>query len=42
MKFTPNLSNECSRENYTQLANLCNIKEEQEYELIMWGQKLHM
>ena len=31
----PNLPNEYSRENYTQLANLCNIKVEQEFELIM-------
>jgi len=35
LKSMPNLSNECSRENYTQLANLCNIKVKQEYELIM-------
>jgi len=26
LKCMPNLPNECSRENYTQLANLCNIK----------------
>ncbi len=31
----PNLPNECSRENYTQLAKLCNIKVKQEFELIM-------
>ena len=35
MKSMPNLPNECSRENYTQLANLCNIKVKQEFELIM-------
>jgi len=32
----PNLPNECSREKYTQLANLWNIKAKQEYELIMF------
>jgi len=26
LKFMPNLPNKCSRENYTQLANLCNIE----------------
>ena len=31
----PNLRNEYSRENYTQLANLCNIEVKQEFELIM-------
>jgi len=31
----PNLPNECSRENYIQLANLCNVKVKQEFELIM-------
>jgi hypothetical protein len=31
LKSMPNLSNECSRENYIQLANLCNIKEIQEF-----------
>jgi len=31
----PNLPNECSREKYTQLANLSNIKVKQEFELIM-------
>jgi len=35
MKVIPNLPNECSSENYTQLANLCNIKVKQEFELIM-------
>ena len=35
LKSMPNLPNECSRENYTQLANLCNIKVKQEFELIM-------
>ena len=34
-KTLPNLANECSRGNYTQLANLCNIKVEQETELII-------
>jgi len=35
LKSMPNLPNECSRENYTQLANLCNIKVKQESELII-------
>ena len=35
LKSMPNLANECSRENYTQLSNLCNIKVKQEFELIM-------
>ena len=35
LKSMPNLPNECSRENYTQLANLCNIKVIQEFEMIM-------
>ena len=35
LKSMPNIPNECSRENYTQLANLCNIKVKQEFELIM-------
>ena len=35
MKPIPNLPNECSREKYTQLANLCNIKVKEECELIM-------
>ena len=35
MKSMPNLPNECSRENYTQLANLCNIEVKEEFELIM-------
>jgi len=30
LKSMPNLPNECSRENYSQLANLCNIKAKQE------------
>jgi len=34
-KSMPNLPNQCSRENHTQLANLCNIKVKQEFELIM-------
>ena len=42
MKSTPNLCNECSRENYTQLANLCNIKEKQEFELVMWGHRSYI
>jgi len=37
LKSMPNLPNECSRENYeySHIANLCNIKVKQEYELIM-------
>ena len=35
LKYMPNLPNECSRENYIQLANLCNVKVKQEFELIM-------
>ena len=35
LKSTPNPPNKCSRENYSQLANLCNIKVKQELELIM-------
>jgi len=35
MKSLPNLANESSTENYTQLANLCNIRAKQETELIM-------
>ena len=35
LKSMPNLPNECSRENYEQLVNLCNIKVKQEFELIM-------
>ena len=35
LKSTPNLPNKCSRENYSQLANICNIKVKQELELIM-------
>jgi len=35
LKPMPNLPNECSMENYTQLANLCNVKVKQEFELIM-------
>ena len=34
LKPMPNLPNECSRDNYTQLANLHNIKVKQEFELI--------
>ena len=30
LKSMPNLPNECSREDYTQLTNLCNIKVKQE------------
>jgi len=37
LKSMPNLPNERSRENYKQVANLCNIKEKQEFELIIWG-----
>jgi len=35
LKSMPNLPKECRRENYKQLANLCNIKVKQEFELIM-------
>jgi len=35
LKSMPNLPNKCSRENYSQLANLCNIRVKQESELIM-------
>jgi len=35
LKSLPNLPNECSWENYTQLANLCNIRVKQEIEMIM-------
>jgi len=35
LKSLPNLPNECSKENYTQLANLCNIRVKQEIEMIM-------
>ena len=35
LKSMPNLPNKFSRENYTQLANLRNIKVKQEFELIM-------
>jgi len=35
LKSMPNLPKECSRENYKQLANLCNIKGKQEFGLIM-------
>ena len=35
LKSIPNLPNKCSRENYSQLANLCNIKVKQESEPIM-------
>jgi len=35
LKSMQNLPNECSGENYTQLANLCNIKVKQEFELII-------
>jgi len=33
LKSMPNLPNECSRENHTLLAKLCNIKVKQEFEL---------
>ncbi len=42
LKSMPNLPNECSRENYTQLANLRNIKLKKEFELIMLDIKLYM
>ena len=35
LKSMPNLHNECSRENYTQLANLPNIKVKQKFEMII-------
>jgi hypothetical protein len=35
LKSMPSLPNEGSRENYTQLANLCNITVKQEFELIV-------
>jgi len=35
LKSLPNLPNECGRENYTQLANLCNIRVKQAIEMIM-------
>jgi len=35
LKSLPKLPNECSRENYTQIANLCNIRVKQEIEMIM-------
>ena len=35
LKSMPNLTNECSRENFTQLAHLPNIKMKQEFELII-------
>jgi len=40
LKYMPNLPNECSRENYTQLAKLCNIRVKQEFELIMLNIKV--
>ena len=40
LKSMPHLPNECSRENYTQLANLCNIKVKQEFEMIMLDIKI--
>jgi len=42
MKSMPNLPNECSRENYTQLTNLCSSKVKQEFELINVGYKSYM
>jgi len=35
IKSMPNFPNKCSIENYSQLANLCNIKVKQELEMIM-------
>ena len=35
LKSTPNLHNECSRQNFTQLTNLPNIKVKQELEMII-------
>jgi len=35
LKSMPNFPNKCSKENYSQLANLCNIKVKREFEPIM-------
>jgi len=35
LKSWPYLTNECSRDNYTKLRNLCNVKVKQGFELIM-------
>ena len=35
LKSMPNLHNECSRQNFTQLANLPNIKVKQQLEMII-------
>ena len=35
LRSMTNLANECSRENFTQLANLPNIKVKQEFELFI-------
>jgi len=35
LQSMPNLPNEGSKENYTQLANLCNITVKEEFELII-------
>jgi len=35
IKSMPNLSNKSSRENYSPLANLCNIKVKQKLQMIM-------
>ena len=40
LKHMPDLPNECSSENYTQLAKLCNIRVKQEFELIMLNIKV--
>ena len=40
VKSMLNLPNECSRDNYTRLANLCNMKVKQEFELIILDVKV--
>jgi hypothetical protein len=40
LKSMPNLPNKCSKENNSQLANLCNIKVKQEFEPIMFDIKV--
>ena len=36
LKSTPNLLHECTRDKYTYLASLCNIKVKQEFKLSCW------
>jgi len=40
LKSLPNFPKECCRENYTQLANLCNIRVKQEIQMIMLDTKV--